>query len=65
MLGTIIWDITGDTRSLDYMSYSLNCVKGVYKGLYRGLLHGVIKGDIRSLDYGSYALVAISPRLLA
>ena len=26
------------------MSYSLNCLKVVYKGLYTGLLHGVIKG---------------------
>ena len=38
----------------EYMSSSLNSLKGVYRGVYRGTTIGAIKGDTRSLDYGSY-----------
>ena len=38
----------------DYMSYSLNSLKGGYIGDYIGTTIGVIKKDTRNLDNGSY-----------
>ena len=38
----------------NYMSYSLNSLKGRYIGDYIGTTMGVMKGDTMSLDYSSY-----------
>ena len=41
--------------SQDYMTYSLNSLKGGYiRGYIWDYYHRVIKGDTRILDYGSY-----------
>ena len=38
----------------NYMSYSLNSLKGGYIGDYIGTTMGVIKGDTGSLNFCSY-----------